>query len=73
MIGEDSGRIRTWIGNVLAISPPPISSEIKYVTFDQPLNVIAKAWDGILIYGVCAEPDHYAKFSDIEAANRIFF
>jgi hypothetical protein len=57
-----------------AISPPPYPSEMKNVTFDEALDVIAKAWDGILIYGACTQPDKSGtKLFDVEAGNRVFF
>lgn len=57
-----------------AINPPPYPPEMRNVTFDQALDAIAQAWDGIVIYGACAQPDESGtKLFDIEAGNRVFF
>lgn len=64
----------SYVSSEMAITPSPYPSKMKNVTLDQALDVIAKAWDGILIYGACAKPDRSGmKLFDIEAANRIFF
>jgi len=55
-----------------AINPAPYPAELKHVTLDEALDVIAKAWDGIVVYGACPNPDDSgAKLFDIEAGNRV--
>lgn len=58
----------------MAITPPPYPAEIRNVTLDQALDAIAKAWDGIVVYGACTQPDKDGmRLFDIEAGNRVFF
>ncbi len=64
----------SYASSEMAITPPPYPAKMENVTFDQALDVIANACDGILIYGACTEPDKSGmKLFDIEAGNRIFF
>src|SRR5207247_2378103 len=62
----------SYASSEVAKSPPPYPREIKNVTFDQALDVIAQAWDGIVVYAACTEPDKSGmRLFDIEAGNRV--
>jgi len=62
----------SYFSSETAINPPPYPAEMRNVTFDQALDVIAEAWDGIVVYGACTEPDKSGtKLFDIEAGNRV--
>lgn len=62
-----------YISSALPITPTPYPSEIKDVTFDQALDAIARAWDGVPIYGACATRDNSCtKLSTSKAESALF-
>lgn len=64
--------VPSYFSSETGITPPPYHAQMKNVTFDQALDVIAKSWDRIVVYGVCAEPDEYGTtVFDIDAGNRV--
>ncbi len=41
---------------------PHLPPELSDVTIDQALDIIARTWGGVVLYGVCTEPDAYEIF-----------
>lgn len=49
---------------------PHLPSVITNVTMDQALDVVARTWGGVVLYGACTRPDTYEVFfSDIIYSN----